>query len=71
MQIIKKPVFKPCKCEICGTEFKLEAGDKINTQYTPNYRGEISEKNIYAVCPVCGFEYITLEIKGYFYMERC
>lgn len=70
MQIIMKPVFKTCKCEICGTGFRLEAGDEMNTNYRMTVAGEIVDKTLYAVCPVCGFKYIPLEIDGYEYTER-
>lgn len=70
MKIIKHPVFKPCECEICGTEFRLEAGNEMNIDYRMTMAGEIIGKTLYAVCPVCDFKYIPLEIDGYEYTGR-
>ena len=70
MKIIKKPVFKPCECEICGTQFRLEAGDEINTDYQVTFGGEIVDKTLYAICPVCSYRYIPLEREGYIHTGR-
>lgn len=64
MQIIKQPIFKPCECEICGTLFKLEADDEIHAQYRETAFG-FEDKTLYAICPVCGFQYVPLKQEGF------
>lgn len=69
MQIIKRPEFKSCECEICGTVFQIEELDKICGEYRRTYKG-IEDITLYAVCPKCEYNRVKLTVKGEKWTEQ-